>query len=158
MKLNLTLCQLPLLAAAILVLTPQISLAAGAAPEAAAIRATAEKFHAALAAGEAKAVMALLRDDASIVEAGAVETRAQYGKGHLSEDIAYARAVPAKQLSMIVREDGNVAWVITTFRVTGTFQGKPVDNVAAETMVLAKSPAGWGIRSLHWSSHHVNKN
>ncbi len=102
--------------------------------------------------------MALLRDDASIVEAGAVETRAQYGKGHLSEDIAYARAVPAKQLSMIVREDGNVAWVITTFRVTGTFQGKPVDNVAAETMVLAKSPAGWGIRSLHWSSHHVNKN
>ena len=157
MKANTTIRRVTLLAGALLTLATGRSLAEAAAPEAAAITAIAEKFHTALAAGASKEVMSLLQADALIVEGGSVETRAEYERGHLGEDIAYARAVPAKQLSIVVRQEGDVAWVISISRVTGTFQGRPVDRLAAETMVLAKSVAGWGIRSLHWSSQRARK-
>ncbi len=127
------------------------------APAAAAITAVAEKFHTTLATGKRDEVMSLLQPDALVVEGGTMQTRVEYEGEHLGEDIAYARAVPRKQLKVVVRQEGNVAWVTSTFRVTGTFQGKPVDSLAAETMVLTKSSAGWAIRSIHWSSHKALK-
>ena len=63
--------------------------------------------------------MSLLQPDALIVEGGAVQTRAEYESEHLGEDIAYARAVPGKQLKVVVRQEGDIAWVTSTFRVTG---------------------------------------
>jgi ketosteroid isomerase-like protein len=97
--------------------------------------------------------MELLAPDALIVEGGTVQTRNEYQSEHLAEDIAYARAVPNTPRDVVVRQEGDAAWVTSTFRVTGKFHDKPVDNIAAETIVLTKTPAGWRIRSIHWSSH-----
>ena len=121
--------------------------------DAAAITTTAEDFHKALSAGKPDQVMELLAPDALIVEGGTVQTRKEYQSEHLAEDIAYARAVPNTPRDVVVRQEGDVAWVTSTFRVTGKFHDKPVDNIAAETIVLTKTPAGWRIRSIHWSSH-----
>jgi ketosteroid isomerase-like protein len=66
--------------------------------------------------------------------------------------MAYAAAVPDRQLKVVVHQEGDVGWVTSTFRVQGIFEGKPVDSLAAETMVLSRTPTGWRIRSIHWSS------
>ena len=39
--------------------------------------------------------------------------------------------------------------------INGTLHDKPVDNLAAETMVLTKTPAGWRVRTIHWSSERA---
>jgi ketosteroid isomerase-like protein len=128
-----------------------------AAPDVEAITATAEDFHKALAAAEPDRVMSLLAPDALIVEAGTVQTRDDYQREHLAEDIAYARAVPSTQRGVVVRQECDVAWVTSTFTVTGKFQDKPVDNLAAATIVLTKTPAGWRIRTIHWSSRKARQ-
>ena len=146
-----------LLASASLILIAGISRGEPAAADAAAITSAAEDFHKALAAGKPDQVMALLAPDALIIEGGTVQTHDEYQHEHLAEDIAYARAVPSTQRSIVVRQEGNVAWVTSTFSVTGSFEDKPVDSLAAETMVLTKTPAGWRIRTIHWSSHEAPK-
>jgi ketosteroid isomerase-like protein len=100
-------------------------------------------------------VTSLFLPDALIVEAGTVQTRDEYQHEHLAEDIAFARAAPSTQRDVIVRQEGDVAWVTSTFRVTGKFQEKPIDNIAAETVVLTKTLGGWRIRAIHWSSHEA---
>jgi ketosteroid isomerase-like protein len=114
-----------------------------------------EGFHKALSAGKPDQVMELLQADALIVEGGTVQTRNEYQSEHLAEDIAYARVVPSTQRDAVVRQEGDVAWITSTFRVTGKFHDKQVDNLAAETMILTKTPAGWRIRTIHWSSHQA---
>jgi ketosteroid isomerase-like protein len=141
-----------LLASAALV-AADTALGEPAAPDAAAITSTAEGFHQALAAGKPEEVMALLQPDALIIEGGTVQTRDEYQRAHLAEDIAYARAVPSTLRDVVVRQEGDFAWVTSTFNVTGKFQDKAVDNLAAETMVLTKAPTGWRIHAIHWSSH-----
>ena len=156
MKTNPTKYPLTLLAAASLAFVAAQAIAEEA-PDAAAISATAESFHKALAAGEAEKVMSLLQPDALIAEGGTVQTRAEYESEHLAADIAYARAVPGKQLKVVVRQEGNTAWVTSTFEVSGTFESNPVHSFAAETMVLTRTDGGWRIRTVHWSSHKVPK-
>lgn len=128
------------------------SFAETAAPDAAAIKQTAEEFHQALAAGKPDRVIELLQSDALIVEGGHVQTRDEYQREHLAADIAYAAAVPGKQLSALVRQEGDVAWVTSTFKVNGQYKNKEINELAAETMILTKTPAGWRIRAIHWSS------
>jgi ketosteroid isomerase-like protein len=144
-----------LLASACLISTAGISFGEPAAAEAATITATVEEFHKMLAAGARDRVMSLFLPDALIVEAGTVQTRDEYQREHLAEDIALARAAPSTQRDVVVRQEGDVAWVTSTFRVTGKFQEKPIDNIAAETMVLTKTLGGWRIRAIHWSSHEA---
>ena len=153
MKTILNKYSVTILASACLALSTGLSFGEADAPDAAAITAAAESFHQALAAGQPDAVMSLLQPDALIVETGTVQTRDEYQREHLMADIAYARAVPSKQRTLVVRQEGNAAWVTCTFQVTGKFEGKPINNLAAETMVLTKTPEGWRIRTLHWSSH-----
>ncbi|MEO8044853.1 MAG: nuclear transport factor 2 family protein [Spartobacteria bacterium] len=155
MKTNLTGYSLTLFAAgACLAFAAPSSAAETDAP---AITAAAEKFHTALAAGKSEEVMSLLQPDALVVEGGAVQTRAEYESEHLGEDIAYARAVPVKPLQVLVRQEGDTAWITSTFSVQGTFEGKPVNSLAAETMVLTRTSGGWRIRAIHWSSHKASK-
>lgn len=127
------------------------------APERVAIKKVAKEFHQSLAAGKPERVMTLLQPDALIVEGGTVQTRTDYQSGHLAADIAYATAVPSKQLTVVVKQEGQVAWVTSTFRVSGSFQGNEINESAAETMVLTKTREGWRIRAVHWSSHKVAK-
>ncbi len=126
-------------------------------PDATAITAAADAFHQALAAGDEARAMSLLSPDALIVEAGTVQTRAEYQSEHLKEDISFAREVPGKQTSRKIAQAGDVAWVTSTFRVMGKFHDKAIDNVAGETVILTRTADGWRIRTIHWSSHKAVK-
>lgn len=110
------------------------------------------RFHAALAAGDSAAVLALLADDAVILEAGGTETRSEYRGHHLPADILFAQAVPGRRGPIAVRVRGDVAWATSTAEVSGTFQGRPVNSMSAELMVLSREADRWRIRAIHWSS------
>ena len=55
----------------------------------ASVRAVVSRFHAAVTAGNAAGAMAVVGPDAVFLEAGSVETRAQYEKDHLPADIGF---------------------------------------------------------------------
>ena len=114
--------------------------------------AAAENFNAALAAGDSAAALALLADGVLILESGAVEDRAHYRDGHLKADIAYARAVPSQHTVSRIELVGDVAWIIATSSTTGEYNGRAINSQGAELMVLRRTPQGWKIAAVHWSS------
>lgn len=126
----------------------------GEAPSAdtAEIQAAVEGFHNALVHGNRAAALALLSPDALILESGEFQTRAEYEREHLAEDIAFASATKTERSPLIIRQQGNVAWTAATTKTTGTFKGRKIDSAGVELMVLAKDKSGWRIRAIHWSS------
>ena len=97
-------------------------------------------------------VMAFIADDALMMEAGIVQTRAEYEKEHLPADMDFGKGVTAKRAPdrRVVR--GDTAWVTTQTQFTGTYQDKPVSFQGLELMVWSRELAGWRIRAIHWSS------
>jgi ketosteroid isomerase-like protein len=120
--------------------------------DAAAVATAVRDFHAALEAGDTAAVSRLLAPDAVVLEGGDRETRKEYLEHHLQADIKFAQATTTRQGKSDVTVSGDAAWASSTSVTQGTFQSKPVDLVNAELMVLSKTPAGWVIRAIHWSS------
>ena len=117
-----------------------------------AVTAVVNAFHAALKSGNAVGVMRLLAADALLLETGAIETRAEYEKNHLPADLEFEKAIPAARGPSRVTVTGDAAWAITTTEYKGTFQGKPLDMIGVELMVLSRdSAASWRIRTIHWS-------
>ena len=117
--------------------------------------ATVERFHAALAAGDSAAALAVLAADVTILESGDVETREAYRAHHLGADIAYARAVPSTRTLGRVAVAGDAAWVTATSTTRGQYNGREVNSAGAELVVLTRAPrapARWVIRAIHWSS------
>jgi ketosteroid isomerase-like protein len=114
--------------------------------------ATVERFHAALAAGDSAAALALLSDDVVILESGGVETRDDYRAHHLPADIEFARAVPSQRGAMTVRVRGDAAWASATSTTTGEFRGRQINSTGAELVVLSRERGAWKIRAIHWSS------
>ncbi len=110
-------------------------------------------FHGAMAKGDTQAMLNLLAPDVVIFEAGGAEmNRDEYRTHHLGADVAFARTTERKVVDSQAKTAGNAAWVLTRTTSTGTFQGKPVDSRGVETMVLRKTPQGWRIVHIHWSS------
>lgn len=125
-------------------------LAAQPADEAGAL-ATVTGFHAAVTAGDAAKAAALLADDAVFLEVGGVETRAQYVQGHLPGDIEFEKSVSVTRGPIRVTVVGDVAWASSTSDMKGSFQGRAIDSIGAELMVLSRGTTGWRIRAVHWS-------
>lgn len=112
-----------------------------------------DAFHAALRRGDTRSAAALLADDALIFEAGGVErTKAEYASHHLAADAAFTQAVPAVVTRRVGDAIGKVAWIASEGRTTGTYKGKAVNRVTAETMVLRRIGRAWKIVHIHWSS------
>jgi ketosteroid isomerase-like protein len=109
-------------------------------------------YHDALARGDSTAALRLLAPDAVILEAGSRETLAEYRSHHLAADIEFARAVPSHRDPVQVTVAGDVAWAVSTSETRGSFNGRPVDSRGAELMLLTRTPSGWVIRAIHWSS------
>ena len=109
-------------------------------------------FHDALTRGDSAAALALLADDAVVLEAGSIESRTEYRGHHLPADIRFVAAVPAKAGPLQVVLAGDVAWVISTSEVAGTFEGRAINSIGAELAVLTRTAKGWQIRAIHWSS------
>ena len=129
--------------------TGAFSVAPAAQPAAAIV----DRFHAALSRGDTASAASLLAEDALIFEAGGVERgKAEYASHHLASDAAFAKAVPAARNRRSGHAIGTMAWIATEGRTSGTYNGKPVDRVTAETMVLQKVGRNWKIVHIHWSS------
>jgi ketosteroid isomerase-like protein len=120
--------------------------------DSAAVAAIIQAFHAALASGDSAAALALLAPDVLVLEAGGLETLADYRAHHLPADISFAQAVPGSRTTVRIVVRGDVAWAVSTSQATGTFRDRPVNSSGAELMVLSREPAGWRIRAIHWSS------
>ena len=135
-----------------LVGTPRSSLAQGSPADTDAVRETVRQFHAALSRGDSAAALTLLAEDAVILEAGGIESRAEYRAHHLPADIRFAAAVPAQTGTVHVTLAGDVAWVTSTSEAAGTFDGRPINSVTVELAVLTRTEARWRIRAIHWSS------
>lgn len=116
-------------------------------------RSIVDAFHDALRAGKRQAALVLLADDVLVLESGGAETsKAEYEAAHLDADMEYEAAVRS---SVIARQDYTgdaIAWVATEGHSSGTFRGKSVNRMTAETMVLRRFPEGWRIVHIHWSS------
>ena len=126
-------------------------LAAQGGADMATVTAAVNAFHAGLKSGDRAAVMQLIADDALFFEAGGVETRAEYEKNHLPADIEFEKAVTSTRSPIRVVVNGSTAWASSTSEFVGTFNGRAVDSLGAELMVLSREPAGWRIRAVHWS-------
>lgn len=109
-------------------------------------------YHAALESGDSTAALALLAPDAIIVESGGVETRGEYRSHHLPGDIGFARAIKGERGAVRVVVQGDVAWATSTSTTQGEYRGRQINSASAELMVLSRSPNGWMIRAIHWSS------
>lgn len=112
-----------------------------------------DAFHAALARQDTAGAAALLSDSALIFEGGYVEcSKAEYASHHLGADAAYASVVPTSLVKRSGLADGDIAWIASETRTTGTYKDKPVDRLSTETMILKKEASGWRIVHIHWSS------
>ena len=119
-----------------------------------AVAAVVDNYHKALASGDSTSALNLLADDAIILESGGLETRAEYRSHHLPGDIGFARAVKSVRGPLKVTLNGDAAWTSSTSTTQGEFNGRPINSVGAESMVLTRSGASWRIRSIHWSSRN----
>lgn len=126
-------------------------------PDAVAVTAAVDGFHEALRRGDAKAAMELLAPDAVILESGAAETREEYERHHLSEDMEFAREVETARSVINVVVEGNAAWITATSQSSGSFHGRQINSSGTKLIVLTKSSSGWRIRAIHWSSRKITK-
>lgn len=115
-----------------------------------------DRFHAALRSGDSAGAAGLLTADVVVLESGEMEDRAAYVAHHLPADIEFAKAVTEQRDSARVSLRGDVAWVSSTGRTKGKFRGRDVNSVGAELMVLVRTPSGWRIAAVHWSSHRAS--
>ncbi|MGZ8998730.1 MAG: nuclear transport factor 2 family protein, partial [Allosphingosinicella sp.] len=98
----------------------------------------------------------LVADDALIFEEGGAErSKAEYQAHHLGADAAFSRAVPSTRGRRSGQASGNMAWVATEGRLTGTYKGSAVNRATVETMVLRRTREGWRIAHIHWSSRAI---
>lgn len=124
----------------------------GAMADSAAVASVITKYHEAMAAGDSAGALALLSDDAVILESGGVETRAEYRLHHLPADIGFAKAIRSQRGPLLVRVRGDVAWASSTSTTQGEMNGRAINSTGAELMVLVRTTQGWKIAAIHWSS------
>lgn len=125
------------------------------AADSAAVAEVVQRFHGALEAGDSATALGLLREDAIILESGGVETKEEYRSHHLPGDIAFARAVrrDGGPIRIVIR--GDVAWATSISTMRGTYRDRQVNSQSAELMVLERTPDGWRIAAIHWSSRPI---
>ena len=116
------------------------------------VLALAEEFTAAIVAGDSARVTAVLARDAIISEGGKVESKVEYISGHFHGDSAYLAAIDRDQKSSDLKIVGDVAWLVSTTHMHGTYREREVDSISVETLVLHRSDSKWEIAAVHWSS------
>ena len=151
-------CRAAVLLIAALVLSAGSLTAQGGLPRSASdssdVAALVRRFDALMAAGDSAGLLALLADDAVILETGGLETRAEFRSHHLPADIGFARAVRSQQGPIVVRVQGDVAWASSTSTVEGEVRGRAINSVSAELMVFSRESGSWKVRAIHWSSRN----
>lgn len=132
---------------------PQGSAAAPGSP-----RTVAQALHAALAAGDASAVEAMLDPKVLILESGGAErSRAEYAAHHMKSDMAFLKNAQYTLLRQSGDSVGDLAWVATEARIATRSGDGPVALMSTETLVLERGAEGWKVVHVHWSSRPAAK-
>jgi ketosteroid isomerase-like protein len=145
--------RLAVLACAAAALAPSPARAQRAAADTAAVRAVVAGFSAALQAGDTTRALRYLHPALVVFEEGTGENREHYRTHHLPADAAFLAQVHPTYTHEQLTVSGMMALHLREYRMRGTWRGRRVDSTGAETMVLLKTPEGWKIRHIHWSSH-----
>ena len=122
------------------------------AADSSAVVAVVAQMHDLMQRGDSAGLLRLLTDDVVVLESGGYENRTEFRAHHLPADIEYARAVKSDRLLRSVSVSGDAAWVSTTSTSSGEFRGRVVNSSGAELMVLRRTPDGWKVAAIHWSS------
>ena len=88
-----------------------------------------------------------------ILESGGSErNRDDYMGGHAIADANFLQNAKIQLRYRQAQAEGNFAWVATESEIQATEQGKKIRLLSTETMLLKKTPQGWKIIHIHWSS------
>ena len=79
-------------------------------------------------------------------------SKVEYISGHFHGDSAYLAAIDRDQKSSDLKIVGDVAWLVSTTHMHGTYREREVDSISVETLVLHLSDSKWEIAAVHWSS------
>ena len=109
-------------------------------------------YHNAEAAGDSLAMLALLTDDAVILESGGAQSKQEFRAHHVAADIAFIRSVKIERSAIRITVRGDAAWAWSTSTAQGESSGRAINSSGAELMVLVKTAGGWKISAIHWSS------
>jgi len=111
-----------------------------------------DEFQHQLHHGHAETAAAMLAPDLLVFEGGESEdSRAEYAGHHLGADSKFLQNATVRRISRRGSALGDLAWIATESEITAPGE-KPVDLISTETMVLAKTPGGWRVAHIHWSS------
>jgi ketosteroid isomerase-like protein len=114
-------------------------------------------FMASLVAGKLDAARQYMTPDAVVMANGNVlGNRDGYINGAAKADAAALAQVQRELLRRDVKAGNNFGWVLSEKRIApmGAAQGAP-SEVVTETMLLARTDAGWKITHIHWSGRHA---
>ena len=112
-----------------------------------------DQFGKALTAGDLKTVGSLLDPAVLILESGGAErSREEYLGHHAIADAAFLKGAHQQIKRRIARISGETTWVGTESELHATKDGKATTTLCTETMVLKRTPQGWRIVHIHWSS------
>ena len=114
-----------------------------------------DDFHKALSRNDTRGALSFLSRDLVVYEWGLIDpTLAQYAFKHLPLDMDAAVATAWTLQDRKVRGTGDMFWVLSTYRVTGTqSDGTPIDQMLLETAILRRSGDRFRIVHLHWSTN-----
>jgi ketosteroid isomerase-like protein len=93
----------------------------------------------------------LLYDDVVILEGNNRETKEQYLSHHFHSDGRFLSAMNREVIFEQVNIEGNVAWVSSQTKMTGTYNDREIDRTSLELAILKKENGEWKIIALHWS-------
>ena len=112
-----------------------------------------DQFGKALASGDLKTVGDLLDPAVLILESGGAErSRDEYLGHHAIADAAFLKGAHQQIKRRIARISGETTWVGTESELHATKDGKATTTLSTESMVLNRTPQGWRIVHIHWSS------
>ncbi|MEQ9280452.1 MAG: nuclear transport factor 2 family protein [Balneola sp.] len=94
----------------------------------------------------------ILHDDVTILEGGGMETKSEYLSHHFHSDGKFLSAMNREEVSQEISVEGNMAWVTSKTKMTGTYSGRDIDLSSLELAVLKKENGMWRVIALHWSS------
>ena len=114
-------------------------------------------FMAALTSGQLEAARQAMTPDAVVIANGTVlGLRDGYIDGAAKGDAAAMKSVRSREL---VHRDSRIGaqlgWVVSEKRMVGEGGGQMRAMVLTETFLLTKTPSGWKISGIHWSSRQA---
>jgi ketosteroid isomerase-like protein len=113
-----------------------------------------EAFRSALRVGDRAVLSYWLTDDLLVYEGGGAErSRDEFLALHAGADAAFLKASKVDLLKRVSGSSGDSAWVNSEYRIRGqSSKGRPIDVLNTETILLRKTPQGWRVQHVHWSS------